>query len=343
MSELRYPAWTEDFLYFMKKNNIKQFKTIDEQISLLKDRGLQFDDVEFAKKLLLTNNYYNVVNGYKDLFLNTNESFKTNAKFEELYSLYDFDRSIRDILLKYILKIENTLRTLVAYFFSEEHGNDNYLTIDNFNCYQNTNVLENTKIQRIKYIQELIIKIQQKTINAINTKNYIKHYMVTYGFVPLWVLVNILSFGELSKFIELMKQKERIKIAKFFDCDEEQLIQMVKIINFYRNLCAHDERIYNAKLPRYLYIKDTEYHVLLNIPKKNGMYFYGKNDLFALIISLKTLLNEEDFKTLFNKFFGRIKSLEKKLNTINISDILEIMNLPPNWEEIKSLKSTRDT
>lgn len=319
----------------MEYNTIKQFKTIDEQIELLMSRGLQFNDVEAAKKILLTNNYYNVVNGYKDVFLKDNENFKPNATFEELYALYDFDRALRDILLKYTLKIENTLRTLVAYYFSKEHGNDNYLTMNNFDCYQNVNVSEKTKIERIKHVQELIIKLQQKTSNAITTKNYIKHYMLTYGFIPLWVLVNILSFGELSKFIELMKQKERVQIAKFFNCDEKQLIQMIKIINFYRNLCAHDERAYNVKIPKYLYIKDTKYHKLLNINKKENMYSCGKNDLLALIISFKILLNEDDFRTLFNKFFGRIKSLEKKLNTINIEDILKIMNLPLNWAEIK--------
>ncbi len=335
MNELRYPVWAEDFLYIMETNNIKQFKTIDEQIDLLASRRMSFNNVENAKKLLLTNNYYNVINGYKDLFMNNEDTFKNGTSFEELYALYDFDRSLRDILLKYILKIENTLRTLVAYYFSLEHGNDNYLTINNFNCYQNINVSEKTKIKRIKYIQELIIKIQQKTSKAMISKSYIQHYVVTYGFVPLWVLVNILSFGELSKFIELMKQKERVKIAKFFDCDEDGLIQMVKLINFYRNLCAHDERVYNAKLPKYLYIKDTKYHQKLDIPKNNDMYKYGKNDFFALIISFKILLNDDDFYTMFNKVFGRTKSLEKKLNTIDIDDILKIMNLPYNWWQIK--------
>ena len=322
---------------------MKEFKTIDEQIKLLIDRGITFNDVDAAKKLLLTNNYYNIINGYKDLFLDENDKYISGTTFEEIYALYDFDRSLREILLKYILKIENTLRTLISYYFSQEHGNDNYLRIDSFETFSNINTTEQTKLKRIEYTQELIIKIQQKTSKAISTKDYIKHYMLNYGFVPLWVLINIFSFGELSRFLEVMKQKERIKILVQFNCKEEELIQFVRIMNYYRNLCAHDERIYNTKVPKYLYIKDCEYHKLLKIEKDNQMYKYGKSDLFALIIVFKYLLSEEDFNTLFNKINGRVISLSKHLFTRNIDDILKIMNFPDNWKDIKSPKSTQDT
>lgn len=322
---------------------MKEFKTIDEQIELLISRGITFENVDKAKILLLTNNYYNIINGYKDLFLDKENNYIAGTTFEEIYALYDFDRSLREILLKYILKIENTLRTLISYYFSQFHGNDNYLKIDSFENFANINVNENTKLKRIEYIQELIIKIQQKTAKAISTKDYIQHYMLNYGFVPLWVLINIFSFGELSKFLEVMKQKERIEISKYFDCKEDELIQFVRIMNYYRNLCAHDERIYNTKVPKYLYIKDCKYHQLLNIEKNNKMYSKGKSDLFALIISFKYLLSDDDFNTLFNKIRGRIISLEKHLYTKNISNIFEIINFPSNWKEIKSPKSMQES
>lgn len=322
---------------------MKEFKTIDEQIELLISRGVTFEDIEKAKILLLTNNYYNIVNGYKDLFLDNENNYITGTTFEEIYALYDFDRSLREILLKYILKIENTLRTLISYYFSQFHGNDNYLKIDSFENFSDISVNDNTKLKRIEYIQELIIKIQQKTAKAIGTKDYVQHYMLNYGFVPLWVLINIFSFGELSKFLEVMKQKERIEVSKHFNCKEDELIQFVRIMNYYRNLCAHDERIYNTKVPKYLYIKDCKYHQLLNITKNNEMYSKGKSDLFALIISFKYLLSDEDFNTLFNKIRGRILSLEKHLHTKNISDIFEIINFPSNWKEIKSPKSIQES
>ena len=189
---------------------MKEFKSLDEQINLLVERGVIINDIEDAKKKLLTNNYYNVINGYKDPFLKDNINYKDGTTFDEIFALYDFDRALRDILLKYILKIENTLKTLIAYYFSMYHGNDNYLKIDSFETFSSTNASQKTKIERLKYIQELIIDIQKKTSRAMTTKEYIKHYMITYGFVPLWVLINIFSFGEISKFFELMKQSEKM-------------------------------------------------------------------------------------------------------------------------------------
>ena len=40
---------------------MKEFKTIDEQIEILKDRGLIFKDTNMARRYLLTNNYYNII------------------------------------------------------------------------------------------------------------------------------------------------------------------------------------------------------------------------------------------------------------------------------------------
>ncbi len=65
------------------------------------------------------------------------------------------------------------------------------------------------------------------------------------------------------------------------------------------------------------------------------MYTHGKNDLFALIIALKIMLSETDFRRLYNKIYGRIKSLEKKLVVIKIDVILSKMNFPKNWRDIK--------
>lgn len=60
----------------------KEFKTIDEQIELLQSRNLYIENEEIAKEILLNNNYYYLINGYKDLFLNkksTTEKFKNGT------------------------------------------------------------------------------------------------------------------------------------------------------------------------------------------------------------------------------------------------------------------------
>lgn len=317
---------------------MKEFKTIDEQINLLKSRNILFENEENAKKILLHNNYYNIINGYKDLFLENNNpvKYKQGTKFEEIYSLYEFDRQLRSIFLEYILKIENSLRSLTAYYFSKEYGNNNYLKLENFEIFNNVNVTIETKQKQIKFIQNLIGSIN-KNIAQNMDNNYINHYMTQYGFTPLWVLVNILSFGDICNFYRLMKQKQRIEVSKEFNIAEIELSSLLNILCKTRNLCAHDERLYNYEFKTNTSINDTKYHSLLNLSKTNNRYDIGKNDLFAVVIALKLLLNDEDYKKFHSKLFSRIMSIQSKLKTITLSDILESMNFPNNWHDIQKM------
>lgn len=327
------PCWTEDFLFFMK-----EFKTIEEQINLLKSRNMLFDNEEEAKEILLHNNYYNIINGYKDLFLDTNNpvNYKPGTKFEEIYSLYEFDRQLRNIFLEYILKIENSMRSLIAHYFSLSYGNDNYLKLDNFETFQNTNVNIKTKQNQVKFIQILLGNINKNIANNIENK-YISHYITQYGFIPLWVLVNILSFGDICNFYRLMKQRERIIISMEFNIAEFDLSSLLNILCKTRNLCAHDERLYNYEYPAYTGINDTKYHSLLNFPISNGRYAIGKNDLFAVIISLKLLLSKEDYDKFHHKLFSRIMSIQSKIHTITLNDVLNAMNFPSNWHDLSKM------
>ncbi len=334
------PCGPRTFLFIMK-----EFKTIDEQIKLLKSRGIVVNDEKEAYKILITNNYYNIINGYKDIFLDDNGNYIKNTSFEEIYALYEFDRALRNIFLEFILKIENMVRSLVAYYFSKSHGNENYLILNNFEIYENVNVPAKTKEKQLKHIQNLIGTINKKIANAIESKPYINHYIINHGFIPMWVLVNILSFGDISNFFKLMKQKERIKISSEFNIMEFNLSNLISILAYTRNLCAHDERLYNCKFPTNKSIDDNKIHELMNIKKENNnRYSYGKNDLFAVVISLKLLLSEKDYEKFHSKIFSRIMSLQSKLKVINISDVLKTMNFPYNWHDIKKCpKSTRDT
>ncbi|EKR9398446.1 Abi family protein, partial [Enterococcus faecalis] len=72
--------------------NKKPFKTLDEQIIILRNRGLVISDDEVTKSILLRENYYNVINGYKDIFIDResedSEKFIKNTNFNEIYRLY---------------------------------------------------------------------------------------------------------------------------------------------------------------------------------------------------------------------------------------------------------------
>ena len=175
--------------------------------------------------------------------------------------------------------------------------------------------------------------MQSDIANSITKRPYINHYILNYGFIPLWVLVNTLTLGRLSQFYSLMNQSVRVEVSKHWSIKDEELNQYIKTLAYYRNLCAHDERLYNSKNNQD--IPDTIYHEFLEIPQINSRYICGKNDLFSLIIILKVLLPENDFKTLCNKINGRMESLKKKINHIDCNSIFKQMGFPDNWAKIK--------
>ncbi|PTH51071.1 hypothetical protein BU601_11965 [Staphylococcus arlettae] len=96
---------------------MKPFKTHRQQLRILRDRGLTISkDGEGSKvmRVLEKENYYNVINGYKDPFLKKTpnklnkipEEFEDNKSFDEIYSLYVMDRRLRSLILEYLLLLE---------------------------------------------------------------------------------------------------------------------------------------------------------------------------------------------------------------------------------------------
>ena len=100
----------------------------------------------------------------------------------------------------------------------------------------------------------------------------------------------------------------------------------------YRNLTAHEDVCYDYKTQRS--IDNTIYHQLLYIPKKDGEFIYGKNDLFALVIILKYVLNEDDFTMFMNEINYELDVLGGKLNSIGLDKILKRMGFPNNYKSL---------
>ena len=301
----------------------KSFKTINEQIEILKLHNIVIENYDYAYKILEKNNYYYLINGYKDLFIDNEYRYIKNTKIEEFYAIYQFDKSIKMIFLKYILLIENEVNTYISYEFSKNYGHKDYLIPKNFN---NSN-LENSLIR--KFIDDIKteIKYQYK-----NSNKMIVHYLSRYNYVPLWVLVRILSFGKISKFYTYMKPKEQNAISRKYNLRINEFKVILHNLTLIRNICAHDEKLYDIKLKNRIY--STKYHKILNIEKNNGNYKSATRDLFSIVIILKLLLEEESFIEFYIKIIENIKMLERKLMTISINKVLYKMGFPYNYEKL---------
>lgn len=313
----------------------KIFRTHDELILLLESRGMDFSGSFTrgdAKKALQRRGYYNLVNGYKDIFIDDSlpdERFKEGTTLAQLIALYNFDEELRHIFFKNILYIETNTKSLIAYEFSKVHGHKNFLTHSNF---------KNDSNQSIKHVSDLIAEIQRQLANRVKDPSII-HYLTKHGYVPLWVLNNILTLGTVSKFYSLMKQPEKQKISKTFSIDDKTLESLLFYLSKVRNFCAHGNRLYcfRSQDP----ISDTPVHSNMNIPKgKNKEYIFGKRDLFAALIAMKMLLSKRDFSMMCNDIQEAIKELETSITTISSSEVLSCMGFPEKWRNIRNASKT---
>ena len=306
----------------------KVFKTIEEQIQIMQNKGLIIDDYDFAKDTLIRENYF-FLSGYRHLFLRSpNDRFYLpNTEFRELYSVFNFDRQIRNIIFKNLLIVENNMKSIFSYQLSKEYGykESEYLKASNFN----------QDPDRSRQVHDLLKKMKRQIRVNGRQHSATSHYITNYGYIPLWVVVKVLSFGIVSELFIVMKRSDQDAISNIYNVSVENLIVYMPILANFRNLCAHEDILYNHKTQRT--INDTKYHEILNIPQMDGEYIYGKNDLFALIIILKQLLRKEEFRLLISEISYEIDVLAGKLNTIEISKVLDAIGFPKNFKELINL------
>ena len=306
----------------------KDFKTIDEQVEILQKKGLIVEDIDEAKEILLRENYF-FLNGYRHLFMvsEKNRTFIKGSTFRELYSLFLFDRYFRNIIFKNVLVIENQLKSILSYQLSKKYGykEKDYLNPKNF-----TN--DHDKKRRVKDVLEKMKR--QIRINSLH-HNATAHYANSYGYIPLWVLVKVLSFGIVCELYTILKTEDKIEIADIFNTTPEDLSNYLIILSNYRNLCAHEDIVYENKTERY--IEDNIYHEELNIPKMDAEYIYGKNDLFAVIIIFKVLLTDDSFRLMLKEIEYEIEKLDGRIDSIPIEKILDRMGVPKNYMDLVNL------
>ncbi len=307
----------------------KVFKTIDEQLDILKSKGLIIEDYDKAKEIVLRENYF-FLNGYRSPLLESgSKRFINGATFEELHALFTFDRFFRNIIFKNLLIVENNYKSIFSYVLSKKYGykEKDYLNPDNFDRSKEKSKQINDLIRKVK--RQIRINGYQHTATS--------HYINNYGYIPLWVGVKVLSFGLMGELYSILKLEDKEEIADYYkNVDSDNLGEYLSILSNYRNLCAHEDILYNHETQKA--INDTKFHAELEIPMVDGEYIYGKHDIFALIIILKHMLTYSDFKMMMNEIDYEIEWLSAKLRSINVQKVLYRMGFPDNYNQIAYLE-----
>ena len=308
----------------------KPFLSFEAQIHYLEtDKNLRIPDHEYAKTMLKRIGYFSLIGGYKLPFKNpTTQKYQDGTRFEDIVALYHFDENLRELFLKYILKIERHIRALLSYHFTEKYGEQQseYLNPANY-------AMSRKNADGINRLVSALGKLA----NHNSDYPYINHQRQAYGNVPLWVLFNGVTFGSLSKFYGFTTQDIQSKVAKNFDkVNQKQLEQYLSVITKYRNVCAHGERLFSYQTRND--IPDTALHAKLGIPKNGSQYIMGKHDLFAVVITFRYLLPSEDFTRFKASLTSVIQHYLRSPGAMSDIDSYRYMGFPSNWKKLTAYK-----
>lgn len=302
----------------------KPFRSYEDLLNFLQnDKNLIIEDFDEARHILSKTSYFSLISGYKDTFKNpTTGKYIDGTTFHDIYRLYQFDNELRSIFLKYILIAEHSIKSSLAYHFSATYGEDQneYLSLSHYMV----TGLTQKKIQKL-------INIFQYQLNQNDEYAYINHYKSKHHNVPLWIMIQVLTLGQISHMFDYLKASVPIKVCnEFYQIGRKDMHSFLSIMTKHRNVCAHGDRFFNYRTKDS--ITDVAIHEKLHIPRINGRYQMGKNDIFSEVIILKYLLDKEDFRN----FYYELKNCLKKQTPRK--DILALMGFPDNWMSILRMK-----
>lgn len=223
---------------------MKSAKSVEEQITLFKERGIIINDEEKVKEILLDIGYYRL--GFYTFPFETTfpdktkrqHIYKKGTTFMDVLDLYYFDFYLRNILLKYITRIEVNFRTTVTYKASMEYKKTNIWFCDNNVMKPNFITYFENKIYTDNFVRNNLVLSEHK-------KNHKED-----SFSPAWKLMECLTFGNLiSIYKSFLDNGIRSKIASHYGINSIPTFEnYIDAIRRVRNICAHGGVLYDMTL-----------------------------------------------------------------------------------------------
>lgn len=212
----------------------KPFITYTAQIEKLKtEKNLIITDTDFAVESLQNISYYALIGGYKHPFIDIHTcKYINDACFEDIVALYEFDEELRGIFFKYLCRVERKMRSSISYHFCKKHGErqEEYLNSNNYsNISKNKNGI--TKL----------IKMLDMMANKNRDHEYLVYQRNKYHNIPLWVIMNTLTFGQISKMFEFLPQNMQGTICQDFGNVKKNEIKISQNIsgNIIKNISTY--------------------------------------------------------------------------------------------------------
>ena len=288
---------------------------LEDQINLLKSRGLIINDPIFAKHILSNISYYRLSSYFYNFWEDKpGHKFFESSRFESIVNIYNFDSELRTICFKAIEVIEVSVRAKLSVFLSHNYGP---YWFDN----------ENIIINKINHAEN--IKSIQDLLNQKIKEQFIKEHFKKYSddsYPPSWKLLEITSFGLLSRLYGNISPsiKEKKAIARSVGLPNHEFLESwLKSISFIRNICAHHSRLWDKKLSTPLIPHNLKGKWLSKINLTN----LKRDGLYINLCCIKYLVDNINPK---NNFGSEILGL---LENYKHDADLDKMFFPRNWDK----------
>lgn len=286
----------------------KKLKSFDEQIALLKQRGMHFDDEVQAKHILQNISYYRLSGYWYPLLKDKqNHIFKDGASFKKAYTIYKFDSALRKLILSEIEKIEVAVRTQLSYIMSQEHDGWWFADSSLFtNPAKHARTLANIDDEYNRSDEDFVTSFKAK---------YSNH------FPPSWITLEITSLGTMSiLYSNLRGGRCKRQIAKYFGVADTIMVSWLHTITYVRNICAHHSRLWNKTFGITPMMPKRTSFPFVALPNKGTQHVYF---ILCMILYLLNIVNP------FNTFHSKVKSLLKEYPEIDVA----AMGFPKQWQD----------
>lgn len=285
-----------------KNISVKSPKTFAEQVEILASRNLIIENKKWAEEVLSRVNYYRL-SAYA-LPFKTGDRFNDGVTFGDIYELYEFDKKFRYLVLGLLGTIETAFRTQIAYVIGHKYGSVGHTEANNF------------------LHAKFHIKIMELLNNEIERSNevFVEHHKRKYGGqFPVWVAIELTSFGLLSRMFANLKNEDKAYISKtFYDIPHKYIGSWLHTLSTFRNICAHYGRTYNRPLS----IKPI-------LPKSDVKLGVSNERTFAVLLVMSRLIQD---KVEWVTFVAELETLVSKRKTVDLT----LMGFPASWKEILS-------
>lgn len=217
---------------------VKPATTVDQQLRLLRQRGMVIDDESTARHYLHHIAYYRLRAYWLPFEIPTPDgehALKPGTRFEDVLELYIFDRRFRLLMLDAIERIEVSVRSIWTHHLATTYGSHGYL--------------EPALYGRPDHYQKALTGLREEIDRSQDT--FIKHYKKTYHSPetpPIWMAAELLSLGQLSKWVSNLRHRaDRLAISKQYGLDEKIFSSLLHHLTYVRNICAHHRRLWNKQ------------------------------------------------------------------------------------------------